>query len=318
MKKIPILILGMSFFAYGIKQYYNAVNYMFNVTLGRGNKMFFARCNDTSREEQVIKADMDLHKPSLEKWETEVRQTGCYIKSLDNQPLYAKIFLQNSFTDSWAIVVHGYGGTGNMMYYAAKEFYEKGYNVVVPDLRGHGKSGGSYISMGWYDRLDLIQIINAIVKGNNKAQIALYGVSMGAATVLMTGGEALPDNVEAIVADCSYDNIKNIFSYQIKKVFRLPSFPFINTMSKICKRRLGFSFKQASVEKQLENCNIPVLFFHGEKDRLVPTNMVYKLYSATKGYKELYVVKNAGHGVSSMVEHNKYWGRVFDFLAKQG
>lgn len=316
MKKASIYILVMSFLTYATKQYFNVINYIFNAVLGRGDKLFFAKSNDISDEEQVIKADMDLHKHSLEQWVSVTRQTHCYIKAFDFQPIYTKIFLQHSFTDDWVIVVHGYGGTGTMMYYAAKEFYERGYNVIVPDLRGHGKSGGTHISMGWYDRLDLIKIINAVVKGNNNANIFLYGVSMGAATVLMTGGEKLSSNVKGIIGDCSYDSIKNIFSYQIKKVFHLPSFPFIQTMSRVCEKRLGISFKKASVVNQLNKCYIPVLLFHGEKDRLVPTNMAYKLYSAAKGYKDLYIIRNAGHGVSSMVDHTKYWSRVFDFLSK--
>lgn len=318
MKKLPVVVLSVSFFAFAIKQYYNMVNYMFNMVLGRGNKMFLLGGNDVSGEEKVLKRDNQQHHQQLESWLKNTRQTVCNVKSKDNKPIYMKIFLQEKFTDNWIIVVHGYGGSGNIMYYAAKEFYEKGYNVVVPDLRGHGQSGGSFISMGWYDRFDLIEVIKAIVKGNNNAEIFLYGVSMGAATVLMTGGERLPFNVKGIIADCSYDSVENIFSYQIKKVFHLPPFPFINTMSRICKKKLGFSFKEVSVENQLKKCSLPILFFHGEKDRLVPTNMVYRLYSAAKGNKDLYVVRNAGHGVSSMVEYDKYWNKVFGFVKKQG
>ncbi len=317
MKKLPILV-GVSFFIFALKQYINAVNYMFNIALGRGNKMFLAKCTDLTTEEKILERDMKKQQQSLKKWVHKTRQAPCYIHGEGNKAIYLKVFLQNSFTDNWVIVVHGYGGCGEMMYYAAKEFYDKGYNVVVPDLAAHGKSGGRFIGMGWCDRLDIVKVINCIVKGNENAHIYLYGVSMGGAAVLMTGGEKLPRNVKGIVADCSYDNVSNILAYQLKKIFNLPAFPFVYTMSRICKKKLGFTFNQASVEKQLEKCKLPLLLFHGEKDELVPAQMAYKLCNHTKGYRDLCVVKNAGHGVSAMVRHNYYWGKVFDFLDRVG
>ena len=45
--------------------------------------------------------------------------------------------------------------------------------------------------MGWLDRLDIISWINWIIEQDPDAQIVLHGVSMGAATVMMTSGESL-------------------------------------------------------------------------------------------------------------------------------
>ena len=70
---------------------------------------------------------------------------------------------------------------------------------AIADARGHGDSEGSYIGMGWHDRLDLVAWAESLVAQDQNSLIVLYGVSMGAATVLMASGEALPPNVKAVV-----------------------------------------------------------------------------------------------------------------------
>ena len=79
------------------------------------------------------------------------------IKSFDKTILFAEWFVNDG--NKWVIILHGYGANGRLMYYVARRFYKKGYNVLLPDLRAHGISGGDYVGMGWHDRLDLIKWI---------------------------------------------------------------------------------------------------------------------------------------------------------------
>ncbi|MCW0998235.1 alpha/beta hydrolase, partial [Streptococcus anginosus] len=89
----------------------------------------------------------------------------------------------------------GYRSNGKRdMVYTALRFAEEGYNVLVPDLRAHGKSSGNKIGMGWLDRLDLLSWISEVLAIDMEAEIILVGGSMGAATVMMASGEKLPTN----------------------------------------------------------------------------------------------------------------------------
>lgn len=102
------------------------------------------------------------------------------IKSHDELILAGYTFEQES--DKWAIIVHGYQGKASSMFYQAMKFYEKGFNVLTIDCRGHGKSEGDAIGMGWLDRLDVLEWIDFILDLSPQAKIVLYGVSMGGAT----------------------------------------------------------------------------------------------------------------------------------------
>ena len=115
--------------------------------------------------------------------------TDKYITSYDDLKLHAYEIINENPTDKWAIVVHGYTSEGKLVSAKAKHLYDMGYNVLVPDLRGHGTSEGDYIGMGWHDRLDVVNLIDTTIKENPNAKIVLHGTSMGAATVLMVSGE---------------------------------------------------------------------------------------------------------------------------------
>ena len=140
-----------------------------------------------------------------------------YITSFDNLKLHSYMVKRKKKTSKWVIIVHGYGEEGKSDSRKALHFYKMGYNVLIPDLRGNGKSEGDYIGMGWDDRLDIISWANSIIKEDKQAEIVLYGTSMGGSTVLMASGEDLPSNIKAIISDCAYTSIYDLFDYELFK-----------------------------------------------------------------------------------------------------
>ena len=91
-----------------------------------------------------------------------------YRTSKDGLKLHNYLIKNNS--NKWVITVHGYTSEGKLMSNYGKKFYDMGYNVLIPDLRGHGKSEGDYIGMGWDDRLDIISWINYILNEDPNAE----------------------------------------------------------------------------------------------------------------------------------------------------
>ena len=250
-----------------------------------------------------------------EKWlEEESNYTESYIDSFDNLNLHAYIVNQNNNTDKWAIVVHGYAGNGKLMSSKAKYFYEMGYNVLIPDLRGHGKSEGEYIGMGLKDRLDIISWINFIIENNPESEIVLHGTSMGAATVLMASGENLPSNVKAIISDCAYTSVWDQFNYEIETYLNLPTSYIINVTNMITKLKAGYSFKEASAINAVKKSTVPILYIHGDMDKFVPYSMMDELYNATKSPKKKLTIEGAEHGNSHLIAPYIYWLTINDFL----
>lgn len=227
------------------------------------------------------------------------------------------IYLPATDSHKTAIVAHGYMGDAETMANYAKMFHDLGYNVLVPDARGHGKSEGDYIGFGWHERKDYVKWIDQVLETNGQSEeIVLYGISMGAATVMMTSGESLPTNVKAIIEDCGYSSVNEELAYQLNELFSLPPVPLIQVTSLMTKIRAGYFFGEADAIKQLEKNKLPMLFIHGDADTFVPYEMLDKVYQATKGPKEKYVVPGAEHAKAYSVDPENYQKTVSNFLEK--
>ncbi len=276
--------------------------------------LFYNLALNANYSKDIIYAEYnDKNLNDAQKWlEEKSNYSDKYIESYDKLQLHSYVVSQNS--NKWAIVVHGYGGSGKLMSDKSKYFYDMGYNVLIPDLRGHGKSEGDYIGMGWKDRLDIISWINFIIKENPNAEIVLHGTSMGAATVLMTSGENLPSNVKAIVADCAYTSAWDEFSYQLETYLKVPSYYILNVTNMVTKLKAGYSLKEASALECVKKATVPILFIHGDKDKFVPYSMMDKLYDATNSPKEKLTIEGGEHANSDLVSPFLYWLTVEDFL----
>ena len=217
-----------------------------------------------------------------------------------------------------AIVVHGYGDNHLVFLYLVRMYRDDfNFNVLFPDLQYHGYSEGDHIQMGWYDRLDIekwIPVAHDIFKDDF---MVLHGVSMGGATVMMTSGDPLPDYVRCFVEDCGYASVITQFNNNRKQSFAFIPPDVLQSASLVTKNKFGWGFWEASSLKQLEKCDRPMLFIHGDADDFVPFNHVWKNYEAkVNGYKELYVVHGAVHANSFAKDPEEYKARVKAFIEK--
>lgn len=187
---------------------------------------------------------------------------------------------------------------------AAIDYYENGTDMLMVDQRAHGKSQGKIITMGIKEKLDCLDWCRYVAKKYPNANITLCGISMGATTVLMASSLELPKNVRAIIADCGFTDPFEIVK-KIAKDMKLP-FSFIYpAMNFWCKILGGFTMKEFSTVKAMENNSLPILFVHGTGDNFVPHEMTLKCYNACKTKKKLMLIQGAFHGYSYLFEYER-------------
>lgn len=221
-----------------------------------------------------------------------------------------------------AVLVHGYKDNCMGMIHIGYVYGRLGFNLLLPDLHAHGKSEGDAIQMGWEDRKDVMRwmaVADSLFRDSAAtSRMMVHGVSMGAATAMCISGEALPPYVRGFVEDCGYTSVWEEFKAEMKTRFGLPAFPLLHTTSLLCKLRFGWSFQEASPLRQIERCELPMLFIHGDADTYVPFSMLKSLYDAKQGAKELYVASHSAHALSYRDHPQEYAGRVAAFARKCG
>lgn len=289
--------------------YFSIGNYFYNIALNPNtSKEFVLGVPDETQNIDISES---------EKWLIEMSK-DVYMTTSNNGNLKVHAYeIENEeTTDIWAIIVHGYYGKGSDMTYYAKQYYDRGYNVLIVDLRGHGKSEGNYIGMGWHDRLDVIDWSNYLIDKNSNCKIILHGVSMGAATVMMATGENLQDNIKVAIEDCGYSSIWDEFEMQLKFLFKLPAFPVLNAASTVCKIRAGYELEEGSAVEQVRKSKTPTLFIHGDQDTFVPFGMLDKVYESASCEKQKLVVNGAAHAEAAGVNPELYWESIDEFIEK--
>ncbi|WP_410515049.1 alpha/beta hydrolase [Paenibacillus sp. BR2-3] len=288
--------------------------FFYGIAIKRAPKTFLSNNRDLKANPPVAGVSWG----EGQEWISRQTLRNVEILSDDGLKLRAYMIPSSRAEGRTVIIAHGYSGKGKDMGAYAKIYADQlGYNVLIPDARGHGESEGHYIGFGWHERRDYLQWIRYVIEETGpEAKIVLHGVSMGGATVLMTSGEDLPPQVKVIVSDCAYTSVKAQLSYQLRRMYRLPGFPFVHSASLVTRLKAGYSFGEAYALKQVRKAQVPILFIHGDADTFVPFSMMNELYEACRSPKERWIVHEEGHGISYDKDKAGYVSRVTGFVTK--
>lgn len=189
-----------------------------------------------------------------------------------------------------------------------------GFNALVVDQRAHGRSGSSTITFGIKEHRDCLCWIEYVnQRFGTDTPVILSGLSMGAATVLMAAGLDLPGNVACIMADSPYSAPSAI----IDKVCADMHYPVA-----LCRPfiHLGawlfghFRLNRCTAKDAVARSSVPLLFIHGEDDRLVPCSMSAEIAACSASASTVHTFPGAGHGLCYLTDPLRYEQVIFEFL----
>lgn len=259
----------------------------------------------------------DKEHANIQKWIEEVLRfphEEIYITSHDGKKLFGRYY-HTADVAPVQIMLHGYKSSAYLDFCGGIKFAKRlKHNALVIDQRSHGKSEGSTITFGIQERKDCLDWIHYLnERFGTDTPIILSGLSMGAATVLMTADLDLPKNVVGIIADCPYSSPKAIIQKVCKDMHFPPKlmYPFIKLGARIFGH---FDLEETDAITAIKKAKVPVLIFHGDDDRFVPCDMSRGLQKICPDKVSMEIVSGAGHGLCYLVGPKQYEEATSNFV----
>lgn len=291
--------------------------------LAVGGYVFYAACLrrrelDWLDLEQLRKVNREAYYQAAvdsDRWLRKQNAQDVSITSHDGLRLWGK-WIPAENPKGTVIMAHGYRSTMLIDCHLGFElFHRLGWNILAPVQRSHGRSQGKYITFGVKESRDMEGWI-AYLNTRERLPVVLFGISMGASTMLYLADRELPKNVKAIIADCGFTSPAAIIGAVYRKVVHLPPGPVLWAASLWARIFGGFGLWERDSRKSLKHSRLPVLLVHGTADTFVPCQMTREAYDACADPKELLLVEGAEHGLSFVADGLRYTAAVIEFLKK--
>ncbi|GME97560.1 hypothetical protein B5S28_g240 [[Candida] boidinii] len=208
------------------------------------------------------------------------------LKTADGETLKAYVLLHDPTAPNYSnktvlILCPNAGNMGHFLPVVSIIYRSMNYNVIIYSYRGYGKSTGSPSERGL--KIDADAVMEYI--SNNKqlcsSSLILYGRSLGGAVAIYMASK-YSDMVNAVILENTFLGIRKVIPH---------IFPYLAPFKILCHQIWDSESDMAKIPS-----NIPVCFFSGLKDEIVPPEHMKKLYDISKSdAKEWHSYPNATH-----------------------
>ncbi len=198
----------------------------------------------------------------------------------------------------------------------AQLLHKERYNVMLPDARNHGGSDGEFCTFGYYEKHDVIKVIDYLRSRGDLAagKFGIFGTSMGAAVALQAA--AIDHRIEAVVAENSFATLRSIFDDYQRRMIILPFHFLRNIVIKRSERIAAFKANDVSPLDCVKPLTIPVMFIYGTEDHLINCRYSVMLYDAKPLPKDLFAIPGAKHNDTWKVAGTLYEERLLAFFGE--
>lgn len=197
-----------------------------------------------------------------------------FISGSDGASLHALYFRAK---DPVGVILYFHGNSGTLRRWGkhAARFVQMGFDVLMPDYRGYGKSKGRLSeealhadALLWYDH---------VLQQWPENDVVIYGRSLGSG---MASPLAAAHRPRMLVLETPFANLMDVAR------FYLPILPY--------RWLLRYRFEN---DKAMRHINVPVYIFHGKRDNIVPYTSALKLYSSipSRVHREMFTFAKAHH-----------------------
>ncbi len=207
------------------------------------------------------------------------------------------------------ITLAGHNSARHHVLGISSALHHAGANVLLFDNRGRGSSEGDKISLGHYERLDAEAAADYAMRRTPNLPLGMMGFSMGGAVALMAA--AKDERIKAVVADSAFASQARLITYHLRQYVG----PFAPAIFHLAKGALHYDIHEVEPGDDIREISPrPIMFIHGELDKVTDPEDSIAMYKKAKEPKEMWIVEGAGHVDAYFKNRRGYSQRVAAFF----
>jgi pimeloyl-ACP methyl ester carboxylesterase len=195
------------------------------------------------------------------------------------------------------LFLHGKGGGGAEWTKDVVRSLRLGFNVLVPELRGHAPSTGARITCGIRETNDLLLLLDLARArfGVEAAHLGIDGCSYGSLLAVQLAAARMP---AALWLQSPFGDLRAMAVHYLHRATGLPRVLLegpVRLLVRRIERTEKLDLSQADPVAAARRVTCPTTVVHGETDELVPIRFSPRLYEALAGPKSFWRVPACGH-----------------------
>ena len=243
------------------------------------------RAEDDPRPEEVRKAGVD-------------QQLRVQLGPPDAVSLSAWVVEPKGPPLATVLVLHGIRSDKVWFVGLARKIAARGFRAVIPDLRGHGRSSGDWLSYGVREAHDLSRLLSELAKAGRLVEpVGVVGISYGAATGIQLAG--VDARVRAVVAIAPFSSLDAVVPDYVRHyvpiLWRLIPDAYIAGGIEQGGALAHFDPTAANPLAAMSRTNAQVLLIHGLADDHIPPEHSRRLHAVAAEHSELILVPGDDH-----------------------
>lgn len=253
------------------------------------------------------------YQQNFDDWKEQNLATEVSVKAADGVRLKGKLYDQGSKVTVLYLHTLGSSSDGDFLY--APWYWEKGYNILMPDNRGHGDSEGACATYGLKEGDDVNRWIALLCEDyGSDCKIIVQGDTLGAADALMATAD-YPKQVAFTVAESPINNLYVAGEYLMKQQFT--SLPFFTRLAdRYNYQQNNFHLEDVVTSKAVAGSSTPLLMLCGSEDTIVNPQDAQQIKDAAKGNCSVLTVEHAAHGMLYATDSQKIQSGIEQYITK--
>lgn len=210
--------------------------------------------------------------------------------------------------DATVILCHGFARDRSELLPEASWLAERGYGVLLFDLRAQGASDGAHIGLGYLEAQDVRAAVDLVLGWSQGERIGVIGYSMGAAAAIRAA--AADTRIQAVIAVSPFGAPRDLLNQRLAAVPLLAPLTvwWGERMTGLRPEDLRPTDDVAALAPR------PILIMQAEADDVIPRDSGQRLYQAAGEPKTLWSVPGVAHVDFRQAVPEAYQQRIVSFF----